>query len=639
MALVTRQGKGSKLTIQEMDGNLEYLEQLAQTAVEGPQGLEGPQGPQGFQGVSGTTGPQGAEGPAGPQGVEGPAGPLGPVGPAGLQWQGSWVSGTTYVEDDAVGYDGASWFCILGTSGTTVPDIDTTHWALLASQGAQGPQGVQGISGATGPQGVEGPPGPSGGLPVLTNGTMFLTSGDDPFQTLEFDINRINLSSTSSVHLPADAPIGKEISVFVENSIYFLSVRGDNVLNLSFPFLIGSANQQTGTFPIFGSESYVFISLGSGLWRVNSISKTLITGSAATSITTKTVINATNVSVLDTTTLLGNSLFKDSLRFIRDNGSGTNKTMNLLSPTNIIDNRTITFPDATGTVALTSDVTLQKAKDNGNTISASTGTITSFTGSFIRILDPFSAGVSLGRSSLSFIRDNGSGTTKNINLIVPTNIIDDRNITLPDASGTVALTSNITLQNAINSGNTITDGYNTMTVTANSIKTNNSLGGQIEIVGGITTENPYIKFGLPFSAGKTVTLTHADTQSASRTIKLPDASGTVALQTYKVWRAVINFESVINVLVDEIGFTSPVITNPFNGMIIITKTGFFTSIDVNKLDLITATVNNLGAPYLCTLEKYAFAPNNSLILNVFDVTGGQTATPSCNFTVEIRIYN
>jgi hypothetical protein len=30
MTLITRQGKGSRLTIQEMDGNLEYLEQLAE---------------------------------------------------------------------------------------------------------------------------------------------------------------------------------------------------------------------------------------------------------------------------------------------------------------------------------------------------------------------------------------------------------------------------------------------------------------------------------------------------------------------------------------------------------------------------------------------------------------------------------
>jgi hypothetical protein len=95
-------------------------------------------------------------GSEGPQGVQGPAGPPGPVGPAGLNWQGAWVSGDSYVEDDAVGYDGASWFCINATSGTTAPDLDTANWALLASQGAIGPQGVQG------PQGAQGPVGPSG---------------------------------------------------------------------------------------------------------------------------------------------------------------------------------------------------------------------------------------------------------------------------------------------------------------------------------------------------------------------------------------------------------------------------------------------------------------------------------------------
>ena len=79
-----------------------------------------------FQDIINTLGP----GPVGPQGVQGPAGPIGPVGPAGLEWQGSWVSGTSYVADDAVGYDGASWFCILATSGTDAPDVDTTHWAL-----------------------------------------------------------------------------------------------------------------------------------------------------------------------------------------------------------------------------------------------------------------------------------------------------------------------------------------------------------------------------------------------------------------------------------------------------------------------------------------------------------------------------
>ena len=93
-------------------------------------------------------------GPAGPQGVQGPAGPLGPVGPAGLQWRGAWVSGTSYIANDAVGYNGASWFCILATSGTQSPNLATANWALLASQGAQGIQGVQGPTGPQGPQGA-----------------------------------------------------------------------------------------------------------------------------------------------------------------------------------------------------------------------------------------------------------------------------------------------------------------------------------------------------------------------------------------------------------------------------------------------------------------------------------------------------
>ena len=88
--------------------------------------------------------PAGAQGPIGPQGVPGP------VGPAGLNWQGAWVSGASYVVDDAVGYAGASWFCIDPVVSSTPPNADPINWALLASQGANGPQGPQGIQGPSG---------------------------------------------------------------------------------------------------------------------------------------------------------------------------------------------------------------------------------------------------------------------------------------------------------------------------------------------------------------------------------------------------------------------------------------------------------------------------------------------------------
>ena len=109
--------------------------------------------------------PPGAQGPQGPQGVPGP------VGPAGLNWQGAWSALNSYVVDDAVGFGGASWFCVanIGPGGAN-PPADPTSWALLASQGATGPQGPQGI------QGPQGPPG-SGGGGSVPNGTL-------QFQTL-----------------------------------------------------------------------------------------------------------------------------------------------------------------------------------------------------------------------------------------------------------------------------------------------------------------------------------------------------------------------------------------------------------------------------------------------------------------------
>jgi hypothetical protein len=132
-------------------------------------------------------------GPTGPQGVAGVAGATGapgPVGPAGLNWQGAWSAGGTYIIDDAVGYGGASWFCIdpVGPSATT-PDTDPTNWALLAAEGAPG------STGATGLQGPTGAAGPSNALSVGTittlaagaSATATLT-GSSPVQVLNLGI-------------------------------------------------------------------------------------------------------------------------------------------------------------------------------------------------------------------------------------------------------------------------------------------------------------------------------------------------------------------------------------------------------------------------------------------------------------------
>lgn len=93
----------------------------------------------------------------GPKGDKGDKGDVGPVGPVGLNWRGLWNNGVSYAPDDAVGFNGASYFC-LNTVGPSVnnPVVDTSNWALLAAQGAAGTPGTPGTPGAQGAQGTPG---------------------------------------------------------------------------------------------------------------------------------------------------------------------------------------------------------------------------------------------------------------------------------------------------------------------------------------------------------------------------------------------------------------------------------------------------------------------------------------------------
>ncbi|QHR72583.1 hypothetical protein dhabil_240 [Escherichia phage dhabil] len=163
------------------EGALAHLgitNEMLTPGTEGPQGPKGDPGPQGIQGNPGPKGEKGEPGPVGPEGPKGdpgspgkegpqglqgaqgevgPQGPQGPIGPAGLVWKGAWDESTQYSKDDAVGYQGASYFCISSNTGTIPPSEGV--WALLANIGAPGPQGP---TGPTGPQGPQGAPGQDG---------------------------------------------------------------------------------------------------------------------------------------------------------------------------------------------------------------------------------------------------------------------------------------------------------------------------------------------------------------------------------------------------------------------------------------------------------------------------------------------
>jgi len=124
------------------------------------------QGAPGVAGAQGPSGPQGPAGSVGPQGPQGVTGATGPQGPKGLNWIGAWNSGSNYVADHAVFFNGSAW--VARRANTNVSPVEGADWTVLAQQGApgvtgaQGPAGTQGPAGATGPQGPTGPAGSQG---------------------------------------------------------------------------------------------------------------------------------------------------------------------------------------------------------------------------------------------------------------------------------------------------------------------------------------------------------------------------------------------------------------------------------------------------------------------------------------------
>jgi len=130
MPLILRRDKNVKLTKDELDDNLVYLNNY-ENLINKPTLLKGDTG---AKGDTGDQGPAGAQGPKGDTGAKGDTGDQGPAGADGAQG----LKGDT----GATGAQG-----IQGLKGDT---------------GATGAQGIQGLKGDTGAQGIQGLKGDTG---------------------------------------------------------------------------------------------------------------------------------------------------------------------------------------------------------------------------------------------------------------------------------------------------------------------------------------------------------------------------------------------------------------------------------------------------------------------------------------------
>ena len=294
----------------------------------------------------------GPQGEPGLQGVQGIPGTPGAVGPAGLEWQGAWVSGTSYIADDAVGYNGASWFCILATSGTVAPNLDTTHWALLSSQGALGLQGVQG------------PIGPQGVAPTKTTANITATA---LFPVLTADINYVNTNgSNRGVLLPTTTVLGKEIIIYTNalalDRTVFVKVDLINSIKISYQGISSNVSQ----LELKSNENWKFTALNGGYWKAEAIGATLqqvvSVGSTITNGDTTVYLNEDSITIEDLTNSYI-SLQPNSLNLRKNNQFNTI----VEAGTVVTAPRTITLPDASGILALVSvDTTENLASTTGS---------------------------------------------------------------------------------------------------------------------------------------------------------------------------------------------------------------------------------------------------------------------------------
>ncbi len=472
----------------------------------GPQGIPGVAGPAGSTGATGPAGPQGSQGIQGIQGIQGVPGP---VGPAGLNWQGAWSNGGIYVADDAVSFNGASYFCINPVGPAILdPAADTANWALLASEGAQGPQG---LTGAAGPQGVAGPQGIPGPNQITIDTTDILNGGSRRvlFQSVAGKVSEDarytynpangNLNSTGLANTATNSAFGSNalqssttgqfLSAFGLGALQNNSSGGNNTAVGSYALNVNNSNNNTavGYFALSNSNAVDNTAVGyaagsvitTGKWNaaIGSQAMSLGTNSSTKSVAVgyKALYSATSNSVAVGFEALMSNLAIETVAVgesaLRANTTGTLNTGVGFNALKL--NTTGLGNTATGHRALASNVT----GNNNTAFGAST-----------LPLNTGSSNTAIGSGALT-ANTSGAG-----NLAVGVNALANNTT----GTGNIAIGESSLLANSTGTDN-LALGVNALSVTTSSgnigIGTNagsdNTIGINNILIGGSTTTQDF----------------------------------------------------------------------------------------------------------------------------------------------------
>jgi hypothetical protein len=215
------------------------------------------------------------------------------------------VASTSYSPYDCVSDNNSSFVCILATSGSTHPQFDGTHWALIAAQGSPGTAAGDNITG-------NGTPGTLAEFstasllvssPITDNSTTHTLSTTDTFTSVNVPLNS-NLHSIFWV-IPAGGVINTGVSGDLALSENYTILSWQMVINQTDNFTMSI--RQKSSQPLAAADN--------------------ITGSGPPTITNGISATGTSFSGWSTTTLAAGNW----LEFNVDSNTGATRCTLILN--------------------------------------------------------------------------------------------------------------------------------------------------------------------------------------------------------------------------------------------------------------------------------------------------------------------